>query len=120
MLQIRSFNRLKHWLETNKLKKVLPKRTKMPQIDAIRHSLSDFDLDGLKNINDSMIKTVIENKVFKNGTIDGLKVAAIDGVELFENTKKCCDNCLTCVDKQGVIHYYHRAVVCATVVLIRI
>lgn len=115
MLQIRSFNRLEHWLKKGKFNKVLPKRTKMPRIDAVRRSLSDFDLDGLKNLHNSIIKTSINNKVFRNGTIDGLKVAAIDGVELFESTKKCCDNCLSRVQRDGVTHYFHRSVVCSTV-----
>jgi len=115
MLQIRSFNRLNHWLKAGKFKKVLPKRTKMPRIDAVRRCLNDFDLDGIKNIHNDMIKTIIKNKVFKNGTLDSLKVVAIDGVELFESTKKCCDSCLTRVDKNGTTHYFHRSVVCATV-----
>lgn len=115
MLQIRSFNRLNHWLQKNKFKKVLPKKTKMPFIDAVRRCLSDFDLDGLKNIHNDVIKTTIKNKVFRNGTIDGLKVVAIDGVELFESTKKRCNRCLSRVHKNGVTHYFHRSVVCATV-----
>lgn len=36
-------------------------------------------------------------------------------MEVFESTKKSCKRCLTRVDKQGVTHYYHKAVVCATV-----
>ncbi|WP_392486745.1 transposase [Haloimpatiens sp. FM7315] len=115
MLQIRSFNRLDHWLEKGKFKKVLPKKTKTPRIDAVRRCLSNFDLNGLKNIHNNIIKTTIRNKVFRNGTIDGLKVVAIDDVELFESTKKCCDKCLSRVHKNGVTHYFHRSVVCATV-----
>lgn len=115
MLQIRSFNRLNHWLERNKFKKVVPKKTKMPCIDAVRRSLSDFDLDGLKNMHNDIVKTTIKNKVFRNGTINNLKVVAIDGVELFESTKKCCDNCLTREHKNGTTHYFHRSVICATV-----
>ncbi|MHC6178842.1 hypothetical protein ACYUJ6_03140 [Clostridium sp. JNZ X4-2] len=94
MLQIGSFNRLKHWIEKNKFKKVLPKKNKIPGIDAIRRCLNNFDLDGLKDITEHIIKSTIKNKAFRNGTIDGLKVAAIDGVELFDSVKKCCDNCL--------------------------
>lgn len=115
MLQIRSFNRLEHWLKRNKFKKVLPKKTKTPHIDTIRRCLSSFDLYGLKNIHNNIIKTTIKNKVFRKGTIDSLKVAAIDGVELFESTKKCCDKCLSRVHRDGTTHYFHRSVVCATV-----
>lgn len=115
MLQIGSFNRLEHWLERGKFKKILPKGTKMPRIDAIRRCLSDFDLEGLNNLHSHIIQTTIKNKVFINGTVDSLKVVAIDGVELFESTKKCCDNCLSRTDKNGITHYFHRSVVCATV-----
>lgn len=115
MLQIRSFNRLNHWLKSGKLKKVLPKKTKMPRIDAVRRCISDFDSEGLKDIHSEIIKTTNKNRVFGNGTIDGLKVVAIDGVELFESTKKQCSKCLTRVDKTGNTHYFHRSVVCATV-----
>ncbi len=66
-------------------------------------------------MHDHIIKTIFKNKVFRNGTVDGIKVAAIDGVEIFESTKKSCEKCLTRVDKQGITHYFHRAVVCATV-----
>lgn len=115
MLQIRSFNRLEHWLKKSKFKKVVPKNTNMPRIDAVRRCLSDFDLEGLKDVHSHIIKTTINNKVFRNGTIDGLKVAAIDGVELFESTKKCCEKCLSRKHKDGTIHYFHRSVVCATI-----
>lgn len=50
----------------------------MPCIDAVRRGLSDFDLDGLKNFHNHIVKTTIQNKVFRKGTIDGLKVVAID------------------------------------------
>lgn len=115
MLQIRSFNRLDHWLKKGKLKKVLPKNTKMPRIDTIRRSLSNFDLKGLNDIHKHIVKTTIKNKVFRNGTIDDLKIVAIDGVELFESSEKCCENCLTRVQKDGTTHYFHRSVICVTV-----
>ncbi|HLR35838.1 MAG TPA: transposase [Tissierellales bacterium] len=115
MLQIESFNRLNHWLKKRKFKKLLPKRTKTPKIDAIRDCLSEFDLDGLKEMHSNVIRTTIKNKVFRGGTIDRLKVVAIDGVELFESTNKCCENCLTRVQKDGITHYFHSSVVCTTI-----
>ncbi len=89
--------------------------TKMLCIDAVRRCLNDFDFDGLKDINKHIIKTTVKNKVFRNGTIDGLKVAAIDSVELFDSIKKSCKNCLTRIDKNGITHYFHRSVVCAMI-----
>jgi len=115
MLQIRSFNRLEHWLKKDKFKKVVPKKTKMPRIDAVRRCLSDFDLEGLKNIHSEIIKTTTKNRVFGKGTIDGLKVVAIDGIELFESAKKHCEKCHTRESKSGGTRYFHRSVVCATV-----
>jgi len=102
-------------LKRNKFKKLLPKKTKLPYIDAVRSSLSDFDLDGLNDCHSHIVKTVIENKVFRNGTIDGFKVDAVDGTELFDSTKKCCSKCLTRNDKNGIEHYFHTSVICATV-----
>lgn len=115
MIQTRSFNRLKHSLDRNKFNKLLPKKTEMPCIDAVRRCLSNFDLDGLKNLHNHIVKTTMQNKVFRNGTIDGLKVVAIDGTELFESTKKCCAKCLKRKDRNGTVHYFHTSIVCATV-----
>ena len=92
----------------------MPKKTKMPRIDAVRRCISDFYLKGLKDIHTGIVETTIKNKVFRNGTVNGLKVVSIDGVKLFESTKKCCDKCLTHIDKNGITHYFHRAVVCST------
>ncbi|WP_207665869.1 hypothetical protein [Caminicella sporogenes] len=39
-------------------------------------------MDGLKKIHRYIIKTTIKNKVFRKGTIDGLKVVAIIAYEL--------------------------------------
>ncbi|MDI3312604.1 MAG: DDE transposase family protein [Thermoanaerobacterium sp.] len=113
--RLKSFNRLEHWLKKERFKNLFPKKTRLPHIDTIRRSLSSFDINGLNVLHDHVIKTIFKNKVFRNGTIDGIKVAAIDGVEIFESNKKSCEKCLTRVDKQGITHYFHRAVVCATV-----
>jgi hypothetical protein len=87
----------------------------MAHIDSVRRCLSDFDLNSLKDIHDDVIRTTIKNKIFRNGTIDGLKVVAVDGVELFESTKKCYDKCLSREYGDGTTHYFHRSIVCATV-----
>jgi hypothetical protein len=44
--------------------------------------------------------------VKKINTLDGLKVVAIDGVELFESTKKCFEKCLSRMHKNGVTHCF--------------
>jgi hypothetical protein len=80
MLQVPSFNKLEYWINKGKFKKLFPKKTRMPSADAIRFCLDKIDLSGLNSMHKSIIKTAIENKVFRNGTIDGHKVFAIDGV----------------------------------------
>ena len=114
MLQYRSFNRITYSLDRKKFEKIFPSKTRMPKIDAIRNQLSNFDLEGLKEIHKDIIDTTIKNKIFREGTIDGYKVAGIDGVELYESTKKCCDKCLT-REINEVTHYFHRSVMIATI-----
>jgi len=114
MLKIRSFNQLDDWLENKDFKKIVPRKMKLPRIDVIRDSLKNFDLETLDYVHDSIIKKTKENKLVRNGTIDGYKVVAFDGVELFESTKKSCPNCLTRVIN-NVPHYFHRSVVAAYV-----
>lgn len=51
----------------------------------------------------------------RQGTIDGYKVAALDGVELFTSYLKKCVECLTRVHRNGKTEHFHRSVVCMTV-----
>lgn len=46
------------------------------------------------------------NKVVKEGTIAGYRVAAVDGTKLFGSNKKSCDKCL-----KSRRHDYHSGVV---------
>jgi len=114
MLKIRSFNQLDNWLEYNDFKRIVSKKMRLPRIDAIRDSLKVFETNGVEAFHHSIIRTAIKNKFMRNGTIDGYKVVAIDGVELFESTKKSCENCLTRIINK-IPHFYHRSVVAATV-----
>ena len=52
--RLRSFNRLEHWLEKGRFKKLFPKKTRLPHIDAVRRSLSNFNIDSLDNMHDHM------------------------------------------------------------------
>ncbi|HHT97715.1 MAG TPA: hypothetical protein GXZ90_07460, partial [Clostridiales bacterium] len=47
----------------------------MPQIDTIREVLKRIDLSGLEAFTSSIVNKAKENKVFRNGTIDGYTVA---------------------------------------------
>jgi hypothetical protein len=114
MLKIRSFNQLDDWLENKDLVKLVPKKMRLPRIDAVRDSLKQFNIKSLGEMQNKIVRQSLNNKLVKNGTIDGYKVVGMDGVELFESTKKSCDNCLK-REINGVTHYYHRAVVAAYV-----
>ncbi len=81
MLRIKSMNERKLMLYENEFRNVFSRDISLPQIDTIRDTLKVIGLDGLKYILVRIVKKSIENKIFVNGTIDGLIVAAIDGTE---------------------------------------
>jgi hypothetical protein len=114
LLRIKSLNELNCMLKENEFKNLIPKGERLPQIDTIRDTLKSIDLKGLEKINISIIKKAIANKVFKNGTIDGHMVAAIDGTKIFGSYKKCCSKCLT-TEIKGKPHYYHSGAVMSVV-----
>jgi hypothetical protein len=65
-------------IQNHEFNKLFPRGTKQPSIDAIRNTLKVIELDGLKHVNQQIVKTAVENKAFENGTIEGYMVAAID------------------------------------------
>ncbi len=48
--------------------------------------------------------------MFRDGTIDGYMVGAVDGTKFFGSKKKSCPKCLTSKD-----HFYHSGVVMSTI-----
>lgn len=89
-------------------------KKRIPKVDAIRNSLKSINLDGLREINTSIIKKTIRNKVLAGGTIDGYIVAAIDGTKLFNTKDPHCDDCLSNTTK-GKEYFSHN---CSVVSLI--
>ena len=114
LLRIQSLNELNCMLKEKEFQNLFSRKTILPLVDTIRDTLKLINLKGLSNINKSIIKKAIENKVFRNGTIDGVTVAAIDGTKLFGSNKKCCEKCLTTFIK-GNPYYYHSASVMSLV-----
>ena len=114
LLRIKSFNELNLMIKNNEFSKLFPRGTKLPQVDTIRDTLKVMDIDGLKQINQHIVKTAVENKVFENGTIDGYMVAAIDGTKFFGSNKKSCSECLKNV-KGEKTHCFHSGAVMSTV-----
>jgi hypothetical protein len=101
--QVKSFNQLNDWIRTGRIKKIVPKGTKIPFIDTIRRVLSELDYSSLLDILRDVILKARKNNVFRKTTIEGLSVVAIDGVELFstKNQGKSCEECLTRTLKDG-------------------
>ena len=115
-LQVSSFNRMKYLMENNKqrFKNLLPKGTRLPKIDAVREIVKQMELRDIRFMFDGVIDKAVENKVIRENTINGLRVAAVDGVELFSSKAKCCEGCLT-REVQGEEEHFHKAIVCMTV-----
>jgi len=111
---MKSFNELSLFIKNREFSQLFPRGTKLPQIDAIRDTLKVMDIDGLKQINQQIVKTALQNKTFENGTIDGYMVVAIDGTKFFGSNKKSCSECLknTTGDKT---HSFHSGAVMSTV-----
>jgi len=117
VFQVSSFNRMKYFIEDNKQRflNLFPKGTKLPKIDALREIVKEMELDDVLNMHDGVVDKAIENKVLRENTINGLRVSAVDGIELFSSKVKCCDGCLTRKLKNGETEYFHKAIVCMTV-----
>ena len=110
LLRIESMNELKYLLKENEFGNVTRRGTVLPQIDTIRDTLKVIDLEGLEVILTHTVKKAIKNKVFRDGTIDGYMVGAVDGTKFFGSKKKSCPKCLTSKD-----HNYHSGVVMSTI-----
>jgi len=91
MLKIRSFNQLDDWLQHNDFQRIVPRKMRLPRIDAIGDRLKVIEIADIMALHHSIIRTSIQNKLVRNGTIDAYKVVAFDGVELFGSTKESCD-----------------------------
>jgi len=114
LLRIKSFNELSLMIKNHEFRQLFPRGTKLPQIDAIRDTLKVIDIDGLKQINQSIVKTAVGNKTFKNRTIDGYMVAAIDGTKFFGSNRKSCSECLKNA-KGKTTHFFHSGAVMSTI-----
>lgn len=92
---------------------------KLAKLDAARAIIEKVDTAELRAMTVNAVENIRRNKVFRKGTIDGLVVGAIDGVELFNSYNRCCKECLERTHNKGKenekTEYFHRAVVCMTV-----
>ena len=114
LLRIKSFNELNFMIKNHEFSKLFSPGTKLPQVDSIRDTLKVMNIDGLKQINQHIVKTAVNNKAFENGTIDGYMVAAIDGTKFFGSNRKSCSECLKNT-KGKTTHSFHSGAVMSTV-----
>jgi len=64
LLRIKSFNELSLMIKNHEFSQLFPRGTKLPQIDAIRDTLKVMDIEGLKQVNQQIVKTALQNKTF--------------------------------------------------------
>lgn len=85
----KSFNQLLEKIhKRKKYKNMFSKKEHIPKSHVFRDGVKELDLEELKQINKSIIRKAKENKIYRNGSIDGLVVVGIDGVESFGSYKK--------------------------------
>ena len=114
LLRMKSLNELNFMIKNHEFSKLYPRGTKLPQVDTIRDTLKVIDINGLKQINQHIVKKSVENKVFENGTLDGYTVVAVDGTKFFGSNKKSCPECLKNT-KGEKTHCFHSGAVMSTV-----
>jgi hypothetical protein len=110
ILRVQSFNELEKMIKYGCFKALFPRKTKLPSIDTIARVLTKWDLETLEQSFQRIIKTLHLNKNFKNGTIDGYTVCAIDGTDTIHTKRKKCDNCMYMRNSEGY-YYGHKAVI---------
>lgn len=85
----RSFNQLLEKIhKRKKYKNMFSKKEYIPKAHVFRDGIKEINLEEVKEINKSIIKKAKENKVYREGTVDGLVAVGVDGVESFGSYKK--------------------------------
>jgi len=64
MLKIRSFNQLDDWLEHNDFRRIVPRKMKLPRIDAIRDSLKVIEIADIVELHHSTIPLIPVHHIF--------------------------------------------------------
>lgn len=92
------------------------KGTRIPKVDALRDIVKMMHYDDIEDMFNSVLHKLVDNRVIRENTIHGLRVCAVDGVEVFSSKVKTCENCLTReVGENKKIEYFHKAIACMTV-----
>ncbi|MFO7952116.1 MAG: hypothetical protein R6U91_04850, partial [Bacillota bacterium] len=95
VLKVHSFNLIESYLREGCFNKFLGSAEVGLSADTLGYALARTTLRQFIEINDSVIKKARYGKVYQGGTIDGFKVTALDGSEVFRT--KCgswsCEKC---------------------------
>lgn len=110
LFRLRSMEELDRNVKKGRFRQLIPTEAKMPSHDATRQALKKWDMESHRANHALFIAKFKQNKGLHKGTIEGWRVAAIDGVELFASKSRCCKECLTRELKTGETEYFHRAV----------
>jgi len=114
LLRLSSFSEIDRYIQSGEFNNLFPPGTKLPHVDSLRNTMKQIDIEGLRKINKYIVKKAIRNKIFQYGTFEEYIIAAIDGTQILDSTKKKCENCLT-MNKRGIAHYTHNAAVMSTI-----
>ncbi len=110
VLRLESMEAFDREIRKGRFKHLVPRKNGKPSHDTLRDALCQWDLDRLAESHDQFIRKFKQNRGPQKGSIDGWRVGAIDGTELFASTSRRCSNCLIRKNKQGETEYFHRAV----------
>ena len=89
-------------------KKLFKKGVSVPKQHGFDDCIIDTNFDDVKNIHKYILSIAQKNKVFKNHTYRGKRVAIIDGVESFETTKNI-EGLHLRKHKDGTIGHYYKS-----------
>ena len=112
--RVRSFNRLELKIKKGHFKSLFPKNTYMQSIDAISNALRKWDIEKLEESFQRILGTLYKNKHFKDRTVDGYNVCAIDGTDIIFSPKRKCKSCMY-MSNADSFRYVHKSVIAMTV-----
>ena len=110
LFRLGSMEELDRNLKKGRFRQLMPANARKPAShDVVRQALMKWNLESHQANHRLFIDKFKQNKGPWRGAIDGWRVAAIDGVELYASKSRCCEECLIRELANGEIEYFHRA-----------
>jgi len=110
VLRLESMEAFDREIKKGRFNKLVPRKQGKPSHDTLRDALCQWNLESLDVNHDQFIQKFKQNRGPQKGRIDGLRIGAIDGSELFLSKSRTCSDCLVRKNKNGEKEYFHRAV----------